>query len=169
MRFPIRLARLQDANAVHALLVECGLALSADGFDNWNPPAPLEKVQADIEHREVYLVIEDGELIGTVTVATGATVAHDHPLRTDPEANLLYVNRLAVKPGHQGRGLGSWLTRTMEDRARALGCAAVRLDALIANRRIVQFYERAGYERKFERARGQWRFVCLEKPLGEPV
>ena len=48
-----------DAGAVHDLLTQCGKAMSTAGFDNWNPPASLERITSDINEREVYVVRED--------------------------------------------------------------------------------------------------------------
>jgi ribosomal protein S18 acetylase RimI-like enzyme len=164
----LRRATHEDAPAIHALLVQCGRAMSAAGFDNWNPPATLERVQKDIAQREVYIALEGNEIIATVTAAQEPTVPYQKPRWKDNRADALYVNRLAVKPDRQGSGLGSWLTKKMEDRARDLEVRFVRLDALADNEPLQFFYERARYEPRFEREHSGWRFVCFEKLLKGP-
>lgn len=164
----LRRAVRADANAIHALLVQCGRALSAAGFENWNPPVTLERVTKDIDQREVYIALEGSEIIATVTAALQPTVPYQKPRWKDNRADALYVNRLAVKPDRQGRGLGSWLTKKMEDRARDLEVRFVRLDALADNEPLNFFYERAGYEARFEREHSGWRFACFEKLLKSP-
>lgn len=48
-----------------------------------------------------------------------------------PRAGSLYLGKLAVMPGHQGRGLGRRMVRVAEDRARALGLPALELSTRV--------------------------------------
>ncbi len=64
-----------------------------------------------------------------------------------PEEGRLYLFRLAVLPGHRGRGLGRALLAHVEDRARALGLPRVRLGVRAALARQIAFYEGLGYRR----------------------
>lgn len=57
------------------------------------------------------------------------------------------VKRMFVRPDARGRGVGSRLLDALEDRARRLGCAVVRLDTDEALAPAVALYERAGYRR----------------------
>jgi ribosomal protein S18 acetylase RimI-like enzyme len=147
----IRRATPDDAPAIQALLIECGKSLSVAGFDNWNPPAPLSRVEADITEREVYIIEDQGEVIASVAVAV--------------EEKTMHMYRLAVKPARQGRGLGAWLTGIVHERARELGCTTIKLDALMSNRAVVAFYERAGYKIQAELERDGWRFARMKKSL----
>ena len=52
------------------------------------------------------------------------------------------LERLAVLAGAQGRGIGSLLTRALEDEARRLGHHEVLLGAQV---QAIAFYERLGY------------------------
>lgn len=58
-----------------------------------------------------------------------------------------WVNRLAVRPDHQGRGLGRRLLAEVEDRLRAKGCRKVNLLVEPDNSAVAGFYERLGYRR----------------------
>lgn len=147
----IRRATTDDAPAIHALLVECGKSLSVSGFDNWNPPAPMSRVEADIAEREVYVMEDQGELIASVAIAQ--------------EGKTMHMYRLAVKPARQGRGTGAWLTGIVHERARELGCTTIRLDALMTNPSVIAFYQRAGYQIMSELERDGWRFARMEKTL----
>ena len=139
--------------------------MSRAGFDNWNPPASLQRIRDDVESREVYVMYADGNLIATITAATEPTIPYTESLWASEGQHSLYVNRLAVHPDHQGSGVGARLTAAMEGRALELGCGAVRLDALAENEKLIRFYERAGYETRFERSHSGWRFACMEKVL----
>lgn len=164
MSLTIRRATVADISAIHELLVECGSEMARAGFHNWNPPATPQRLQHDIAEREVYVALDGEKVVATVTASTEPTVAYDSSAQWhDRHARALYVNRLAVKPALQGNGLGRLLSDLMEQRARESGCAAVRLDALAANKRLLEFYARSDYEMRFEREHSGWQFVCLEK------
>ena len=64
-----------------------------------------------------------------------------------PEEGRLYLFRLAVLPGHRGRGLGRALLAHAEERARALGLPRVRLGVRAALARQIAYYEDLGYRR----------------------
>lgn len=74
------------------------------------PAALAEKAQAEIG----YVACEGDALLGCVFLR--------------PEADSLYLGRLAVSPQAQGRGLGRALLAQAEATAQALGLAALRLN-----------------------------------------
>jgi ribosomal protein S18 acetylase RimI-like enzyme len=85
-----------------------------------------------------------------------------------PEEGRLYVFRLAVLPGHRGRGLGRALLAHAEERARALSLPRVRLGVRAALERQIAFYEALGYRRVgAESHPGYTRptYLLLERPL----
>jgi ribosomal protein S18 acetylase RimI-like enzyme len=57
-----------------------------------------------------------------------------------------YVQRVAVHPQHQGRGLGTELLRTAAWRARRRGSRAMLLNTQVDNDRSLRLYARLGYE-----------------------
>ena len=77
-------------------------------------PAPmLEDYAALIRAGEVWVLAEGGEVLGVLVMRP----AEDH----------LFVDNVAVAPGHQGRGLGRELVAFAEARARRDGLPEVRL------------------------------------------
>ena len=66
-----------EIEVAHAILAECGRALAAAGYHNWDPPYPIERMRAEATTREVYLVSEGGRPIATYTVTT--TMPHPYP------------------------------------------------------------------------------------------
>ncbi|PDT42022.1 GNAT family N-acetyltransferase [Sinorhizobium sp. FG01] len=48
-----------------------------------------------------------------------------------PEPDCLYIGKLAIDPGHQGKGLGRQLLTAAEETARSLGLPALRLQTRI--------------------------------------
>lgn len=70
------------------------------------------------------------------------------------------VSRLAVRPGLQGRGLGSRLLAELERRLAELGCPKVNLQVEADNAEVTGFYARHGYR--------QHDLIFLEKWLTAP-
>ena len=181
----VRRAEPRDAEAIHALLVECGREMTERGLCNWDPPpASPASIRAEIAGDIVLAALAgDGTLVGTVTLrarptheygpdeaagrvtwaapgvtgATGATRAS--------EAAVRYMNRLAVHPALQGAGLGSRLMAASETEARAAGVAALRFDVLAANAPLVRWYERRGAVVRGRRRHSGKDFVAMEKVL----
>lgn len=56
-----------------------------------------------------------------------------------------WVNRLAVHPEHQGRGVGGALLDTFEERLRQRGCRKVNLLIRAENTGVSRFYAGHGY------------------------
>jgi ribosomal protein S18 acetylase RimI-like enzyme len=159
----LRLAQQEDAGAIHTLLASVGEALAGQGFDNWQPPYPIERIRAFISEREVWMVFGAGQLVASYTL--GSTPPRPYEVEPWPEPTLpsLYLNRLAVDPARQGQGIGSWCLTNIVARARELGAAAIRCDVLEANPALRAFYELHGYVARGKRSHSGWSFVCYER------
>lgn len=96
-----------------------------------------------------YVAVEDGRILGFVTVSPGSLHADDLPSgrRVPPyPVPVLRVARLAVDEGARGRGLGKALLRfaveTEERMAADVGCVGLVVDA---KRGSEAFYRRFGF------------------------
>jgi GNAT superfamily N-acetyltransferase len=154
-----------DVDAVHALLAAAGERLAKRGFPNWVPAYPRARVAENVEDGIVRGVRGAGVLVATYTLRPLAT----HPYRNidwhDPDAIARYLNRLAVDPTHQGRGIGRWCLEQVGLECRNDGATAVRCDVLQANVPLRRFYERHGYAARGERFHSGWHFTVYERVL----
>jgi GNAT superfamily N-acetyltransferase len=144
----VRARRIEAAevDTAHAILAACGRALAAQGYDNWNPPYPIERMRAEATTRHIYLVTDDDsdEPVATYTVTTSSP--HPYPPEIfAPGVPAMYLNRLAVLPARWRGGLGRACMLDVESRARAAGCRVVRFDAFRDNHAVLDFYRRLGY------------------------
>jgi len=145
----IERAVASDAESIYELLSACGLEMSAHGFHNWNPPPiGVEGIRDTATQGELFKVIDRDVIVATVTLLEDGT-----------------VKRLAVHPDHQSMGFGAEITQWIEGYARDAGLSELQLDALAANQGLIRFYERQGYERRYEYERAPWRFVRMTKLL----
>ncbi|UVD56780.1 GNAT family N-acetyltransferase [Rhizobium sp. Pop5] len=96
--------------------------------------ALAEKAEAEIGH----VAIEQGKLTACLFLR--------------PEADCLYVGKLAVLPAAQGKGLGRRLLAVAEETAAALGLAALRLETRIELTDNHAVFAAWGFERTAEKA-----------------
>lgn len=151
--FTVRRAGASDAAAVRAL--------SRTAYQQWVPligrqPLPMtaDYDRAVTEH-VIHLREEDGQLLGLVEMVPGG----DH----------LLIENIAVRPSHQGQGLGGRLLRHAEELARSLGLAETRLYTNAAFASNLAFYARRGYQAYRHEAIAQGgTIVFMRKALAAP-
>ena len=158
-------ATVADAEAVHALLADAGAHLATQGFRNWIPPYPLDRVRHDIATREVWLARRAGVAVATFMLGAHPHRPYDPSPWTRDDVPALYLNRIAVAPAEQGRGVATWCLRAILARGVECGAHAVRCDVLAANLRLRALYERHGFVARGERAHSGWTFTCYERVL----
>lgn len=108
-RLEIRPACFGDAETVARLLLEAFEPFRDEytpgGFDETT--ASLDVVRERLETAKIWIAIDDGEAVGTVT--------------SIPETERIYVRSMAVTPNAQGRGVGQALLDALEADARERG------------------------------------------------
>jgi len=98
------------------------------------------------EHAELLVAVDDGGVLGTVTIVRPGT--HYAEISRPGE---LEFRMLATAPAARGRGVGELLSRAVIDRARELGASAVVMSSLDAMRTAHRLYRRIGFGRLPER------------------
>src|SRR5262245_60558672 len=71
-------------------------------------------VGAAVERGDVYIGLDDAQMVGVAV--------------TERRDSGLYIDRLAVDPARQAKGLGSWLLARLEEVARASGAQGMSLE-----------------------------------------
>ena len=156
---------------VYALIERCGEDMWRRlGLDHWKPPTPKDVFREYARTKEVFAVHDAGELVATFTIGAEAPEPYPPSSWADAAHRAIYLNKLAVAPGLQGRGLGRWCMDTVERLARERGCDAVRFDALTRNAPLLGFYDHIGYARRgamyvYDEIGRGWDIVLYEKVL----
>ncbi len=123
----IRDLRMEDYPAVRRLWTETGLPFRPQGRDR------AEKVRAELAGgRAVFLVAEAGGEVVGVVLGT-----HD--------GRKGWINRLAVSPLHQRRGIARSLVREAEARMAALGLDITAALVESHNQNSMDFFRAIGY------------------------
>jgi GNAT superfamily N-acetyltransferase len=163
----VRRAHEDDLPRVGELLRGCVQKMRADGIDQWDDVYPTgATLAADVGGGALYVASAEG-------MPVAGAFAIDE--RQDPEyadvswsvqaPRVAVVHRLMVHPLCQGRGLGPFLMRFAESRARQLGYRAMRLDAFTSNPRSLRLYQSLGYRDAGPVTFRKGLFRCFEKDL----
>lgn len=118
--------------------------LRRSGIDQWDWIYPNRfTISGDIRKGIVYGIVEQGRVAGAVVIdrASPASGSGASPGVVPTWS----INRLAVLPDMQGRGIGGSLLRFGEDFIRSAGGTRIRLEVYSGNPHAFGMYQRAGY------------------------
>ena len=134
----IRSAVLHEADMIHKILV--------DAFSPYKEyytrqaynitvcsPEEIGRRIAD-KTTDVLVALRDGQIAGT------AALHYE-------ELGRLYLSSMAVDPATQGKGVGYYLLKAVEERARDKGCFTISLECCEFLKMAIGLYKRMGYER----------------------
>lgn len=163
----LRRATPADAAALFALMAAAADRLAARGYGNWLPHYPADRIAADTVERDVWAVhaarAPGAPLVAVFMLGAAPKTPYAPGAWPDRDAPAIYLNRIAVHPAWQGRGVASWCLARADALARAAGASVIRCDVLAANTGLRGFYERHGYVKRGARTHSGWEFACYEK------
>jgi len=142
----IRLAKILEIPDILNITRACAKRMMDQGIYQWNEYYPSkEAFEKDIARKELYVLVENDEIIGTIVVSTLMDEEYVSINWLTPNKNNIYIHRLAVDPKKQKKGYAKELMDFAEDYARK-GCfISVRLDTFSKNSRNNKFYQARGY------------------------
>ncbi|MGH2497380.1 MAG: GNAT family N-acetyltransferase [Ktedonobacteraceae bacterium] len=172
-RFEVKRVEPHEVEVVHDILRQCGEDMKERfGLTHWIPPYPLHLMRQSAQEKRVYAVFNTGQVIATFTLGTQAPsyYAELGDIWESGQARALFLNRLAVLPPMRGQGIGSWCLAHIEQLANEEQYEAIRFDAYARHRKLLEFYQKAGYRQKgffvvSTPSRGENEIVCFEKIL----
>jgi ribosomal protein S18 acetylase RimI-like enzyme len=111
--------------------------LTREAYAQWIPvigrePLPMKAdYEKAVREHEIDLLYSDGQLVALIEVVLMA----DH----------LFIENIAVSPEHQGKGLGHYLLRHAEAKAKSAGLGELRLLTNQAFATNVRLYQSVGF------------------------
>jgi GNAT superfamily N-acetyltransferase len=143
----MKLAKQEDLERVMALYRDCTEKMNANGLFNWDKTYPdTETILQNIKDQSLYLFTNEG-LEGVVCLDENQPSAYDEKDWELPDS-FVCVHRLAISPGHQGKGLSKRMMNRIEVWARGRGYGHIRLDAFSENKIARNLYTKLGYTEK---------------------
>jgi GNAT superfamily N-acetyltransferase len=147
---------------LHEIVAACGRDMHERlGFAHWVAPWPVEKMREDARERSVFAIEDDRAIVGTFTVGPSLLADYAETMWRAP-GPALYLNRLAVRPELQGRGIGRFGMVCVEEEARRGGFRAIRFDAIAEHTALLAFYRALGYEERGPAINRGLPVICFE-------
>lgn len=146
MKTELRKATLEDLATAHTILTQGRLAQRAAGFHQWEDGYPsTEIIEADIASDNAYMLEVDGHDAGYVVIATYD--AEYERLSSIWRAVGAYgvAHRIALADEFRGRGLADVMFHVVENKMKAMGLDAIRIDTGLENRPMQRAMTRRGY------------------------
>ncbi len=155
-------AREEDLDLVIGILDEAAEWLESKGFPTRWHTAQLagEKFLSQIRQNEVFLARIGEETVGTLTLQWS-----DPVFWQGDSADAGYVHKFAVRRAYAGRRIGEAMLQWAEGQASRAGKNYLRLDCLANNKKIREYYERAGFIHRGDTQPLGWRASLYEKTL----
>lgn len=144
----IRHAKISEIPDILTTTRACAAHMIELGIYQWNDEYPSKEVfEKDIERNELYVLEESEKIIGTIVISTLMDSEYRPVTWLTPNTNNLYIHRLSVHPGFQGKGYAQKLMDFAEHYAHKTKTISVRLDTFSQNKRNQKFYEARGYQK----------------------
>jgi GNAT superfamily N-acetyltransferase len=154
----ITAATKSDVRALVALRTAVAEGMTEKyGEGHWSAAPSKADVQRQLRASIVLVAHREGEVVGTVRLATARPWAIDSIAFT-PVTTALYVLGLAVSPEARGQGIGRELMEAAKAKARSWPAGALWLDAYDHVAGAGPFYIRCGFSKV---GRTQYREVPL--------
>jgi ribosomal protein S18 acetylase RimI-like enzyme len=147
MGLEVREVRPEEYEAAGAVTALAYVEFGSSGATSWDEyRRRIADVAARAERTVVLAAIEDGRILGTVTLELDERVpgGHERPALRPEQA---HVRMLGVHPQARGRQIGKRLMHACIDRARGAGKTLMTLDTteqMVAAQRL---YESMGFRR----------------------
>lgn len=156
-------ATVDDLAGVAAMRDSAAVWQQQQGLVQWDPgEVPEEEFRRQTDSGELFVVRSDQQLVGAVRLVWSDPATWD----VDPTHAAGYVHGLMTS--RRGTGLGNWLLTWSENHIRDQGRWLSRLDCVVTNDRLRNYYLDHGYHEVGVRTFGDpaWRPVMrFEKPL----
>ncbi len=142
-----RKATISDVEAIWIILQQAILRRKTDGSQQWQDGYPnLEVIKKDIEKNAGYVLLEDQNIIGYVSI-----VFNDEPAYAELEGNWLsnsdfvVLHRIAIAENHLGKGLAQKIVSFAEELALQNNVFSIKVDTNFDNFAMLNIFKKMGY------------------------
>jgi GNAT superfamily N-acetyltransferase len=140
----VRQSNVDEFGQIVDLLEESIRWLRDRGSDQWSTWQTWRaKMQPTLERGDVWVLLDDAEVVGTVTVERAGDQDFWTPDELAEPAG--YVSKLTIRRDHAGRELGSLLLAWASDHVYRQGGYWLRLDAWKTNEQLHAYYRVRGW------------------------
>ena len=141
----IRKANITDLSEIKSLTEACAKALQEQNIFQWNKHYPSrEKLQTDIQNKELYVFEEEKVIISIVVLTPKMDKVYQKIDWLTETGNNLYVHRLATHPAYWGKAYARKMMDFAEEFAKNKNFDSIRLDTLARTNATRNFMKPGG-------------------------
>jgi len=142
-----RKAAPDDLNGIMEIIKQARNYFRNMGINQWQNNYPnAEVISRDISNKNGYVLVDNGVLIGTVTVIFGREKSYEY-IEGKWVSGLDYavIHRIAIRDQYKGKGLASVMLRNIEHMCLERGIHSIRTDTHEDNKPMQRLLHNNGY------------------------
>ena len=141
-----RLAVIQDLPQIKSMYRDIIRKMEENQIAIWDEVYPCDFFEEDIRENRLYLMLEGSEIVSAFALC-GSSSGESRMDWEHPSGKALYLDRLGVHAGYQGKGVGGLALTKAKETARALGAEYLRLFVVDSNAPAIRLYSKNGFSR----------------------
>ncbi|HEX2946649.1 MAG TPA: GNAT family N-acetyltransferase [Clostridia bacterium] len=137
-----------DAGRIMEIIGQSQAYLKQQGVNQWQNNYPnIGTVLNDIHNEECCVLLDNGRIVGTVTVIFGGEKTYSKIYDGEWLSSNEYatIHRIAVDPGYKGRGLAAEIIEKIEAMCRTKGIGSIRVDTHRQNESMKRMLHKNGF------------------------
>lgn len=166
MKIEYQLATPNNLNEIMLLIKNAILTMENNHIHQWDEIYPTkEDFAEDIRQGCLHIGVSEGKIAVVFALNRQCDEAYQNGEWQYPDKRFYVVHRLCVNPLFQHKGVAKQTMLYIEEKCRAEGTMAVRLDAFSHNPSALKLYSHMGYSRVGYAHWRKGRFYLFEKYL----
>lgn len=144
-----RRSTLADVDDIMKIIKQAQEYLKSQQVTQWQNNYPnIQVVEQDIEDLNGYVIVDDYNVIGTVTVSFDGERTYNEIYEGQWQSNLPYavVHRIAIHEEYKGKGLSSIMMDNIVKMCHDRNIKSIRVDTHEANKSMQKLIEKTGFK-----------------------
>ena len=159
-------AEMDDLSEIVEIYEKAIKHMNECNINQWDEVYPNENIFfKDILKKQLYVGRMDEEIVSVFCVNTEYNESYDTVEWQYPELKYKVIHRFCVKPEYQNQGIGYATMQVIDERLKAKGVQAVRMDYFSENPYAQKLLQKVGFDVVGEATWRKGLFYILEKKL----
>ena len=148
----IRIANINDADAIQVVLEDAKELFRKDGSDQWQDLDNYPNINTtlnDINKKQMYIYEENNKVIGCIVLSKEHEEAYNNIYEGSwlSEEKYYVIHRLAVKAGHYKKGIAKSLIKYVCNLAKNDEVKSIKVDTKKENHRMLSLLTNMGFQK----------------------
>ena len=144
-----RRSTLADVDDIMKIIKQAQEYLKSQQVMQWQNNYPnIQVVEQDIKDQNGYVIVDDGDAVGTVTLSFDGEITYDEIYDGAWQSDLPFsvIHRIAIHEKYKGKGLSSIMMDNIVEMCRDRNIKSIRVDTHEANKSMQKLLEKTEFE-----------------------